>query len=56
MISIEPKELSPVKLQAYLQSAVAPRPIAFASTIDINGKPNYRRLVFLMCSVPIRQF
>ena len=40
MISIEPKELSPVKLQAYLQSAVAPRPIAFASTIDINGKPN----------------
>ncbi len=40
MISIEPKELSPAKLQAYLQSAVAPRPIAFASTIDINGKPN----------------
>jgi flavin reductase (DIM6/NTAB) family NADH-FMN oxidoreductase RutF len=40
MISIEPKELSPAKLQAYLQSAVAPRPIAFASTVDINGKPN----------------
>jgi flavin reductase (DIM6/NTAB) family NADH-FMN oxidoreductase RutF len=40
MISIEPKELSPEKLQGYLQSAVAPRPIAFASTIDINGKPN----------------
>ena len=40
MISIEPKELSPAKLQAYLQSAVAPRPIAFASTIDKNGKPN----------------
>jgi flavin reductase (DIM6/NTAB) family NADH-FMN oxidoreductase RutF len=40
MISIEPKELSPAKLQGYLQSAVAPRPIAFASTIDKNGKPN----------------
>lgn len=40
MISIEPKELSPVKLQSYLQSAVAPRPIAFASTISITGKPN----------------
>lgn len=40
MISIEPKELSPAKLQAHLQSAVAPRPIAFASTIDKNGKPN----------------
>ena len=40
MISIEPKELSPAKLQAYLQTAVAPRPIAFASTIDEKGKPN----------------
>ena len=40
MISIEPKDLSPAKLQGYLQSAVAPRPIAFASTVDKNGKPN----------------
>ena len=40
MISIEPKELSPAQLQAYLQTAVAPRPIAFASTVDKNGKPN----------------
>lgn len=40
MISIEPKDLSPLKLQSYLQGAVAPRPIAFASTIDKNGKPN----------------
>ncbi len=40
MISIEPKDLSPLKLQAYLQGAVAPRPIAFASTVDKNGKPN----------------
>ena len=40
MISIEPKDISSVKLQGYLQSAVGPRPIAFASTIDKNGKPN----------------
>ncbi|WP_291097069.1 MULTISPECIES: flavin reductase family protein [unclassified Flavobacterium] len=40
MISIEPKDLSPAKLQDYLQGAVAPRPIAFASTLGKNGKPN----------------
>jgi flavin reductase (DIM6/NTAB) family NADH-FMN oxidoreductase RutF len=40
MISIAPKEVSPARLQGYLQSAVGPRPIAFASTIDKNGKPN----------------
>ncbi len=40
MISFEPKELTAAKLQSYLQSAVAPRPIAFASTIGKNGKPN----------------
>jgi flavin reductase (DIM6/NTAB) family NADH-FMN oxidoreductase RutF len=40
MLSIDPKDISPVKLQGYLQSAVAPRPIAFASTLDENGIPN----------------
>lgn len=40
MITIDPKEVSPVKLQGYLQSAVAPRPIAFASTMDADGTPN----------------
>ena len=40
MITIDPKELTPTKLQGYLQSAIAPRPIAFASTMDKNGKPN----------------
>ena len=40
MISIEPKDISAAKLQGYLQSAVGPRPIAFASTVDINGNPN----------------
>lgn len=40
MISIEPKDVSPVKLQGYLQGAVGPRPIAFASTVDSDGHPN----------------
>jgi len=40
MISIEPKDLAPAKLQGYLQSSVGPRPIAFASTMDENGNPN----------------
>jgi len=40
MLSIEPKSLSTPKLQAYLQSAIAPRPIAFASTVDAEGRPN----------------
>jgi flavin reductase (DIM6/NTAB) family NADH-FMN oxidoreductase RutF len=40
MLTIDPKEISPSKLQGYLQSAVAPRPIAFASTLDENGNPN----------------
>ncbi len=40
MLSIDPKEITSAKLQGYLQSAVAPRPIAFASTMDSNGNPN----------------
>ncbi|MFY8069847.1 MAG: flavin reductase family protein [Flavobacterium sp.] len=40
MLSIDPKQIAPAKLQGYLQSAVAPRPIAFASTLDAFGNPN----------------
>lgn len=40
MISISPSDISPLKLQAYLQSSVGPRPIAFASTVDAQGNPN----------------
>lgn len=40
MISLETKDIAPLKLQAYLQSSVGPRPIALASTIDENGNPN----------------
>jgi flavin reductase (DIM6/NTAB) family NADH-FMN oxidoreductase RutF len=40
MKSFDPKDLSTGKLHGYLLSAVAPRPIAFASTIDEEGNPN----------------
>ena len=40
MVSISPKDISTAQLQGYLQGAVSPRPIAFASTIDADGKPN----------------
>ena len=40
MISIDPKDLTTAKLHSYLLSSVAPRPIAFASTIDAEGRPN----------------
>lgn len=40
MPSIDPKTLSTSKLHSYLLSAVAPRPIAFASTVDTHGNPN----------------
>lgn len=40
MISVDPKEITTVKLQGYLQGAIGPRPIAFASTIDEQGRPN----------------
>lgn len=37
---IDLKDLTPVERQHYLQSAVAPRPICFASTIDAAGQVN----------------
>ena len=40
MISFEPNTLPTQQLHSYLLSAVAPRPIAFASTIDSEGNPN----------------
>jgi flavin reductase (DIM6/NTAB) family NADH-FMN oxidoreductase RutF len=40
MISFDPKDLSTGRLHGYLLSAIAPRPIAFASTIDNEGRPN----------------
>lgn len=40
MISFTPDELSVPKMHQYLLSSIGPRPIAFASTIDLDGRPN----------------
>jgi flavin reductase (DIM6/NTAB) family NADH-FMN oxidoreductase RutF len=40
MTSFDPKNIPTNVLHGYLLSAVAPRPIAFASTMDIDGNPN----------------
>jgi len=40
MLTIKCADLSPVQLQNYLQYAIAPRPICFASTIDAEGNIN----------------
>lgn len=40
MKTIDPKELEIAKFHGLLLGAVAPRPIAFASTIDADGKSN----------------
>jgi flavin reductase (DIM6/NTAB) family NADH-FMN oxidoreductase RutF len=40
MLSIDPKDISTKRLHGYLLGAIAPRPIAFASTIDEEGNPN----------------
>lgn len=39
-LHFDPKDLSIPRLQGLVQAAVAPRPIAFASTIDRHGRPN----------------
>lgn len=39
-MTINPKEITLQALQAYLQNAIAPRPIAFASTVDKEGQVN----------------
>ena len=40
MLTISPDEYPVIEFQRYLQSAVVPRPIAFASTIDRDGQVN----------------
>lgn len=40
MLTIDPKEIPVPKLHHYLLGAVGPRPIAFASTIDVEGNEN----------------
>lgn len=40
MLTVNTSELSPAELQNYMQYAVAPRPICFATTIDAAGNIN----------------
>lgn len=40
MVTIQLKDLSPAARQNYLQHAIAPRPICFASTVDKEGHVN----------------
>jgi len=40
ILSLDPKSLSQPDLHNYLLTAIAPRPIALASTVDIDGKVN----------------
>ena len=40
MITINPKDIPVPQLHGYLQSAISPRPIAFASTVDNDGNVN----------------
>lgn len=40
MLTINVSELSPAQLQNYMQYAIAPRPICFASTLDAAGNIN----------------
>lgn len=40
MLTIDPKEIKTALFHSYMLSSIAPRPIAFASTIDLEGKMN----------------
>ncbi len=40
MLTLDPKELPVPKLHQYLLGAIGPRPIAFASTVDAEGRSN----------------
>ncbi len=40
MLSIDPKTIATKELHQYLLGAIGPRPIALASTVDLDGNPN----------------
>ena len=52
MLRINPKTTAPIDLYQYLTGAVAPRPIAFISTIDENGKSNLAPFSFFNAICP----
>jgi flavin reductase (DIM6/NTAB) family NADH-FMN oxidoreductase RutF len=40
MLTLNTSDLTPVQIQSYLNAAIAPRPICFASTVDKDGNVN----------------
>src|SRR5215213_2615154 len=48
-MTIDPKEIPTNKLHQILLGSVAPRPIAFASTVDKHGNPNLSPFSFYNC-------
>jgi len=48
-MTIDPKEISIGKMHSYLLGTIAPRPIAFASTIDKEGNINLSPFSFFNC-------
>ncbi len=48
-MKIKPGDIPTAKLHALLLGSVAPRPIAFASTIDREGRPNLSPFSFFNC-------
>lgn len=48
-MTIDPKKVSVFQFQGFVQGAVAPRPIAFASTIDKEGNVNLSPFSFFNC-------
>jgi flavin reductase (DIM6/NTAB) family NADH-FMN oxidoreductase RutF len=49
MLTIDPKNVSVQEFHGYLVGAVTPRPIAFASTIDLQGNVNLSPFSFFNC-------
>lgn len=49
MKSFDPKEIPTAKLHQLMLGSIAPRPIAFASTVDKNGTPNLSPFSFFNC-------
>ena len=49
MITIDPRKESTARIHGLLLGSVAPRPIAFASTINNEGTPNLSPFSFFNC-------
>lgn len=56
MKTVIPSEITSVQLQTIMQTAVSPRPIALASTVDKDGNNNLSPFSFLICSVRFLRF